>query len=77
MTNKEEIIQNLEYVTIENKEKGCVEYYHRSRLSFEFYKNGTTCLNCKTEGQCELYVCDNGCCHGCEGCFGGCMKEGE
>lgn len=72
---EKEIIQNLEYETIENKEKGCVEHYSKGKLSFEYYENGTLCLNCNQEEVKELYVCDNGCCNGCEGCYGGCEDD--
>jgi hypothetical protein len=68
-------IQNLVYETIENKEKGCVEHYREGKWCFDYYENGTLCSNCKTDGQRELYVCVYGCCHGCEGCYGGCMKD--
>ena len=74
---EKEIIQNLVYETIENKEKGCVEYYSNGKLSFDYYENGTTCLNCNQEDVKELYVCVNDCCHGCEGCYVGCMKDFE
>ena len=68
-------IQNLEYETIENKEKGCVEHYYKGKLSFDYYENGTLCLNCNQEEVKELYVCSNGCCRGCEGCYSDCEDD--